>query len=97
MSTNKKEINAAAVNCLRKQSKTSYILYKLYILKLYDITFFNDLYIYGATALFKFNWFNPITYIFTTVSIILVILQSLRQSLILAFENIKHGLTVYVE
>lgn len=93
----KKEIIAIAVNSIRKQSKTSYILYRLYVLKLYDITFFNDLYIYGATALFKFNWLNPITYIFTIVSIILVILQSLQQNLILAFKNIKRGLTVYIE
>lgn len=93
---NKELINKAA-NALSKRSKLTHYLYTLRIIKLRNIIAEDDLYYYGATANFKLNWFNPITYIYAIARLTYAITRDIFHSVLLHVKAIKYGILVYFE
>ena len=93
---NKELINKAA-NALSKRSKLMYCLYVLRIIKLRNIIAEDNMYYYGATANFKMNWFNPITYIYAIARLIYAITRDIFHSVLLHVKAIKYGILVYFE
>lgn len=96
----KKLINKA-INSIREDDALMYILYKLCIIKLYDITLCDELYSYNATACFKLNWLNPIAWILAIGCIITAIVCGIVEgfivSLIAEINFLKQGFYTYFE
>lgn len=97
MAKYKKELINKAVNTLRKDDKLIYCFYTLHILKLNDIRLHHELYDFGATARFKLNWLNPITWILAITCFISAMVCGDIEGIIACVENIKQGIIVYFE
>lgn len=89
-----KHLTDKTINSLGSFDKA---LYKLRIIRLNDIMVYDALYNYGATAGFKFNWFNPLTWLFVVACLFSAITCGILGSILFEIKIIKRGIITNID
>lgn len=86
MAKYRKTIMDKAINSLDGYDR---VLYNLGVLKLDDVTVYDELYNYGATACFSLNWFNPLTWFYALYSFIIYLIFYVAKGTLRAIADAK--------